>query len=77
MPRNYKRKTQSKCNLESLNEAKELVEKGNNSISSAAKAKGVSKETLCRLLHKTPGKQGSGRKPVLTEEEKELIVVAL
>ena len=46
--------------LESLNEAKELVEKGNYLISSAAKAKGVPKETLCRWLHKTPGKQDSG-----------------
>ena len=56
---------------------KQLVEKGNYSISSTAKAKGVPKETLCRLLHKTPGKQGSGQKPVLTEEEEELIDVAL
>ena len=60
IPRNWKRKTQSKYNLESLNEAKELVEKGNYSISSAAEAKGVPKETLHRWLQKTLGKQGSG-----------------
>ena len=77
MPKNYKRKTQSKYNLEPLNEANELVKKGNYSIRSAAKAKGVLKETLHRWLHKIPCKQGSGRKPVLTEEEEELIVVAL
>ena len=78
MPRHYKKKTQSKYNLESLNKAKELVEKGKYLISSAAKAKGLPKETLRRWLHKTPGKQGiSGRKLVLTKEEEELIVVAL
>ena len=76
MPRNYKKKTQSKYNLESLNKAKELVEKGKYLISSAAKAKGLPKETL-RSANKTPGKQGSGRKLVLTKEEEELIVVAL
>ena len=63
--------------LESLNEVKELVEKGNYLTSSAVKAKGVPKETLRRWLHKTPGKQDSGWKPVLTKEEEELIIVAL
>ena len=77
MPWNYKRKTQSKYNLESLNKTKMLVESGNYSISSSAKAKGVPKKTLHRWFHKTPGKQGRGRKLVLTKEEEEFILIAL
>lgn len=54
-----------------------LVESGNYSISCSAKAKGVPKKTLHIWFHKTPGKQGRGRKLVLTKEEEEFILIAL
>ena len=47
------------------------------SIHSAVKIYGISRETLRRWVTKKPKKIGAGRKRVLTDEEEELIIVAL
>lgn len=69
MPRNYKRKTQPKYDLDKLNCALERIKKG-DSVYSASKTFGIAESTLRnRLKRKTKDNiQGAGRKQLISEE---------
>ena len=76
MPRTYKYKTES-CDPDVLQAAIYKVENDGASIRSAAKSFGIARETLRRWITDKPAKAKAGRMRVLTDEEEELIIVAL
>ena len=80
MPRNYQKKgSYQKYSYEDMEKALTLVNDENKSVYYASKETGVPYETLRRCLHDASniviGK--AGRRPVLSMEEEEQLIVAL
>lgn len=76
MPRIYKRKIES-FSPYVLQAVISKVQDDGASIRSVAQCLGISRETLRRWVLKRPVKAGAGRMRVLTDQEREFVVVAL